>query len=207
MNKILLVPVLISLIFTNCRPTLTGDIIITNIKVIHVEDGTLSAGQDVIVENGLIKKVLPTGQSNPDASTLIDGSGKYLIPGLWDMHTHTRRKQPFLAMYTYYGITGVRDCGGSFPDEVSQWQEEISAGEIAGPEMIISAVINDESGGGPVTASTNIDSLIKSKKEEGYHFLKVYHHLSMEQLREIALAANKNGISFSGHLPFKFPMF
>ena len=202
MKKIFLIPVLIALIFANCRPTQTGDLIITNVTVIHVEDGTLSYGQDVLIENGLIKEILPSGQSTLDTPTLIDGSGKYLIPGLWDMHTHTKTKQPILAMYAIHGITGVRDCGGSYPDEVSQWQKDIAAGEIAGPEMLVAAAISEY-----VTDSTDIDSLVLSTKEEGYDFVKVYHNLTMEQLREIAQAANKYNISFSGHLPRKFPMF
>ncbi len=202
MHRIPMTPILIGLVLLSCKPTQTGDIVITNVTVIHVEDGSLSKGQDVIVENGLIKEILPTRQSNPDTPTLIDGSGKYLIPGLWDMHTHTWTKQPILAMYVAHGITGVRDCGDSYPDEVGQWQQEIAAGEIAGPEMLVAAAIS-----GYVTDSTDIDSLVLSTKKEGYDFIKVYHNLTMEQLGKIAQAAKKHNISFSGHLPFRFPMF
>ena len=194
--------ILFGLALLCCKPTQTGDIIITNVNVIHVEDGTLSSGQDVVVENGFIKEIVPTGQSDPETPTLIDGSGKYLIPGLWDMHTHTWQKQPILAMYTVHGITGIRECGGSYINEVGEWRKQISAGDISGPEIILASTIS-----ALITDSTNIDSLVLSEKEAGYDFLKVYHNLSMSQLRELAQAANKYGISFSGHLPFKFPMF
>lgn len=74
---------------TSINQNSTVDILIHNINIIDVENNTLLHNQDVLITGKTITDILPHGQRKVVAASVIDGAGKYLIPGLWDMHVHT----------------------------------------------------------------------------------------------------------------------
>ncbi|MCZ6899962.1 MAG: hypothetical protein O7F74_06960, partial [Bacteroidetes bacterium] len=80
-RQLLLLTILILLILYSCKPAQQGDIIISNINVIDVVNGKVIQRQDVIILNGFIKNILPAGESKLRSSRLLNGKGKYLIPG------------------------------------------------------------------------------------------------------------------------------
>ena len=79
------------------------------------------------------------------ADRQLDAQGKYLIPGLWDMHVHfgggpalIEENKALLPLYVAHGITTVRDCSGDLPQQVLQWRGEIAAGTLFGPRLLSS---------------------------------------------------------------------
>jgi len=106
-NKIILYSCL--LVFSSsCRPK--ADLVIQDVTIIDVENGSLQPGKSVAVTNG---KIISISTDAVAAKQVIDGKGKYLIPGLWDMHTHiTMAGEEGLGIFLKCGITSIRDMGG-----------------------------------------------------------------------------------------------
>jgi imidazolonepropionase-like amidohydrolase len=142
----------------------------------------------------------------PSADTVIDGTGRYLIPGLWDMHTHVWSDMFIFPLLIANGVTGIR---GMFEDVNASngWKEKMAAGKLDGPDMRLAGPIVD--GPNPVwpgsVAVKNaaegrraVDSL---KNILHTDFIKVYSLLSRESYFAIAGEAQKQHIPFAGHVP------
>jgi imidazolonepropionase-like amidohydrolase len=113
---------------------------ITNVTVIAMTDSTGAAtpGRTVIVRNGRIAQIGPTNALPvPRGARRVDGTGKFLIPGLFDMHVHTSKtRASALGLYVVHGVTTVRDQGSEHA-EVLRWRREVRAGTRVGPRMLI----------------------------------------------------------------------
>ncbi|GAB3279350.1 amidohydrolase family protein [Parahaliea aestuarii] len=117
-------------------------LLLTNVQVVDVEQGRLLQ-RDVLLEGGRI-----AGLRQPAAPAVaertLDLGGRYLIPGLWDMHVHfegtdlVEDNALLLPLYLAYGITAVRDASGSLAGTVLDWRREIAAGERLGPRIFTS---------------------------------------------------------------------
>ena len=115
----------------------SGQVAIHNVTVIPMVTGAgPSPGQTVIIRDGRISAIgreIPV----PDGATVVDGTGKYLIPGLFDMHVHTSKtRASALGLYIVHGVTTVRDQGSEHA-EVLRWRREIRSGARVGPRMLI----------------------------------------------------------------------
>ena len=121
-------------ISTGCGPV-AEPVVIEDVTVIDAR-GPIE-GQTVVLEGSEIVSVASASEVEvPRGSQRVDGRGKYLIPGLTDLHTHlSKARSPALSMLLYYGITTVRDMGGDW-DELRVWREGIRSGELAGPRII-----------------------------------------------------------------------
>jgi hypothetical protein len=210
----------VSLTLSTCAPTEQADIIISNTNVIDVILGKTITGQDVIINGNKIQSIKPHGESRLKSKNLIHGEGKYLIPGLWDMHVHTGNADVFFPLYIASGIAGVRDTGGGLErssgnlsvkfQKLSVWRDEVLRGERLGPEMILAGSMID---GAPpvwpgtisVTDSLSIYDAVKAQQKLGVDFIKVYHNLNLAQLTEVARIAKEQHMSFAGHIPFSSP--
>jgi imidazolonepropionase-like amidohydrolase len=111
---------------------------ISNVTVIPMTGADATPGQTVIVRGSRIADIGPTGGIRiPDGASVVDGTGKYLIPGLFDLHTHTSKtRASALSLYVVHGVTTIRDQGSEHA-EVLRWRREIRSGERVGPRMII----------------------------------------------------------------------
>lgn len=167
-----------------------------------------------------IQDIKPHTDSCFETKNFINGEGKYLIPGLWDMHVHTGDADIFFPLYVANGITGVRDTGGGLEqstgnlsvkfENLSKWKSEIEEGKRLGPEFILAGAMIDGSptywpGNIGVTDSISIHEAVSSQKALGVDFIKVYHNLTPEQLTVVAHASKKNNIRFAGHIPITSP--
>jgi hypothetical protein len=110
---------------------------ITNVSVVDTNRGVLISDQTVVIDSGRIQAV---GNSRstavPKGARAVDGRGRYLIPGLWDMHVHlgkAGRSAPILLAVN--GVTGVRDMGGSY-EQVRAWRDSIDMGIMLGPRIV-----------------------------------------------------------------------
>lgn len=105
---------ILSLLILSCSKPIEGDLIITNVNIIDVETGDINYKVDVIISAEKIISLIPHKvNSNYHAETLIDGTNKYVIPGLFDCHTHTVDFQTDFPKFIHYGVTSVFITGGS----------------------------------------------------------------------------------------------
>jgi imidazolonepropionase-like amidohydrolase len=110
----------------------------TNVNVISMADSVPLTARTVLVRNGRIAAIGPTGEVQvPPGAQVIDGTGHWLIPGLFDLHVHTSKSRASaLGLYVAYGVTTVRDQGSEHA-EVLSWRREIRNGTRVGPRMLI----------------------------------------------------------------------
>jgi imidazolonepropionase-like amidohydrolase len=141
----------------------------------------------------------------PAGARVIDATGKYMIPGLWDMHVHTTvaAGRTLLGLYVANGVTGVRDMAGEW-DTLKTWRAEIDAGRLVGPRLVVSGPYL-EGGDVPIphiltrTAAegrAGVDSLAKL----GVDFIKVHGQLTPDTYFAIARRAREKQIAFAGHV-------
>ncbi|HEY9227615.1 MAG TPA: amidohydrolase family protein, partial [Gemmatimonadaceae bacterium] len=179
---------------------------ITHVAVIDGRDSTPKREQTVIVRGGRIAAVGPSASvATPGDARIIDGRGKFLIPGLWDMHVHTVvvAGRDLLRLYVVNGVTGVRDMAGDW-DTLRTWRREIDAGRLVGPRIVASGPYL-EGGDVPIPhlltrnaaeGRAGVDSLVKL----GVDFVKVHGQLTPETYFAIARRARERGIAFAGHV-------
>jgi imidazolonepropionase-like amidohydrolase len=113
-------------------------VVIRDVTVIPMTGGAPSAHQTVIVRDGRIAAIGPTTELRvPAVATIVDGTGKFLIPGLFEMHAHTSKtRASALGLYVIHGVTSIRDMGSEHA-EVLRWRKEIRTGTRVGPRMLI----------------------------------------------------------------------
>ncbi len=188
--------------------------VIHDVTVIDATGAPAQAHRTVIVRDGKISAVgTSAGTTGAKlAGVHVNGSGKFLIPGLWDMHVHMvfgewfpRGKEITLPLFIANGITGVRDMGGEL-DVLQQWRKEITAGTLLGPRMVISGPMLD----GPqprfpssIAIKTPEDGrrAVDDLKRRGADFIKLQSLIPRDAVFAIADEARKQGIPFVGHVP------
>jgi imidazolonepropionase-like amidohydrolase len=111
---------------------------IRNVTVIPMNGSGPLAAQSVVVRDGRIAELGPVADVRiPEAATMVDGTGKFLIPGLFEMHAHTSKtRASALGLYVVHGVTTLRDQGSEHA-EVLRWRREIRSGARIGPRMLI----------------------------------------------------------------------
>jgi hypothetical protein len=131
-------------------PPQPAPIAISHVTLINPATSSVQRDATVIIEGDHIGTVLIGAMVKmPGNTILIDGHGKFLIPGLWDMHIHSAFDDWFpggrdiiLPLFVANGVTGVRDMGGDLP-VLLDWRKQIVAGKIPGPRMIVSGPMLD----------------------------------------------------------------
>lgn len=187
-------------------------LIIRDVTVIDATGTPAQAHRTVIVRGGVIAEIASSASGAKLPGTQIDGTGKFLIPGLWDMHVHMvfgewfpRGKEITLPLFIANGVTGVRDMGGNLETLLS-WRKEIEAGRLLGPRMWISGPMLD----GPkprfpdsiaITTPEDGRRAVDDLKKDGADFIKLQSLIPREAVFAIAEEAHKQGISFVGHVP------
>ncbi|MBD2770435.1 amidohydrolase family protein [Hymenobacter sp. BT664] len=121
------------------------DVVINHVTVVDVVTGQLQANQVVAISRGKIITIEPADKGSYAARQYVNGNGRYLIPGLWDMHVHFRggdsliaANKKTLALFLAHGITTVRDAGGDMTPSVLQWRQDMDAGKLPGPRIFTS---------------------------------------------------------------------
>jgi imidazolonepropionase-like amidohydrolase len=120
--------------------------LITNANIVDVIDGKILKNKLLAISNDTIKDIADAKMVHKyQAEQYIDATGKFILPGLWDMHVHFRggdtlieANKALLPLYLVYGITTVRDAGGDITPAIMQWREQIQAGTLAGPKIFTS---------------------------------------------------------------------
>jgi imidazolonepropionase-like amidohydrolase len=178
-----------------------------NVALIPMDRERLLENQTVIVRDGQIDQLGDTSSVQvPEGALLVDGSGKYLMPGLVDMHVHVMSENELL-LYAAHGVTALRNLWGgmNFTDHLD-WRRKIELDEMFGPTLYTSGPIMEGPPktmplmpvyGDAVTAAAEVDAQI----DQGYDFIKVYDYLDLPTYEAILAAARKRGVSVVGHVP------
>ncbi len=177
---------------------------ISNVTVIDCTGKAAQPAMTVLIRDD---RIVALGNDKdvrvPQNTQLIDGTGKFLIPGLWDMHVHWYDTD-YLPLFHANGVTGVRIMWG-FPINL-QWRKDQAAGALVGPRLVLAGPIVD--GPKPIwpgstAASTEAEGreAVRKTKKDGYDFVKVYSLLPRDVYFAIADEAKKQHLPFVGHVP------
>jgi hypothetical protein len=188
--------------------TAPGRTALVNVTIVDVSDGSLVPDQTVVIEGDKIIKIGSASDIRVDKHTsIINAKGKYLMPGLWDMHVHLEMSsKQSLPYFIAYGVTGVRDMGANSFDTIRQWRNEIEKGTQIGPHIVAAGPMID----GPffvnelrvtVTTPSEARRAVDSLVALGVDFIKVHQQISKEAYLALAAEARKHNITFVGHKP------
>lgn len=201
-SALLLVLTLLFSINNYAQKKIVADFLIQNINVINVVNGTVQSNQSVAIKgNKIIAIDAPT-----KATQTIDGTGKYLIPGLWDMHTHYNWNYTFAnGLLVGNGITGIREMWGDMTT-IQHIRAQVKADSMIAPDIYASGNIIDGKpqiwpGSAGVSTLEEVENELDSQIAQGVDFFKVYSLLSKEAYLAIAEKSKASGIPFAGHIP------
>jgi imidazolonepropionase-like amidohydrolase len=203
----------LSLLLCACSWTRSSDITITHIAVIDTSGGRVLPDSTVIISEKRVAAVEPSSAITiPRGAKVVDGTGKFLIPGLADMHLHlTGAGEPegsrefFLPLLIANGITTVRDMGGKV-EFLKKLRGEIESGKRLGPQIVFTGPYLD---GNPPSFEPSIIvqnasegvAAVEQLKSEGVDFIKVQSRLQPTPYYAIAAESKRLGIRFVGHVP------
>jgi hypothetical protein len=186
-------------------PAKTVELVLQNVTVIDVTDGRLLPEHTVVIAGNRIRAVGSAKEVHvPSDAQVVDGRGKYLIPGLWDMHTHVEQSVEMYPRFIAHGVTGIREMAQRFRGGAEHFrtqQSAIAAGTQIGPRMIGPSV-DLTSGYGPrVHTPRDAPRVIDSLKAAGMVFLK-YHDWQGDPATFFAIAreARRVGLPLVGHV-------
>jgi len=184
---------------------------ITHATIVDTRDGSLHPGSTVVIQGDRIASVVFHGVEHPDGA-VVDARNAYLIPGLWDMHTHVffdhtaeNGNDLILPMFVAFGITGIRDMGSQL-DSVLAAREAVAAHKEIGPRMVVSGPMLD----GPhssyqaaiaITTPLSGRQAVDMLRNRGVDFIKVQSGVPHAAYVAIADEARKDHIVFVGHVP------
>jgi imidazolonepropionase-like amidohydrolase len=181
-----------------------NDLAITDVSVVPMSSDGVLAHQTVIIRGERIVAVAPTAMLTlPAGITVIDGKGKWLMPGLADMHVHTWRDDD-LSMFVAAGVTTIRNMWGI--EQHLRWRSQIARGERLGPTIITAGPLIDGDppdwpGSTVLTNPADADKVVVEQKAAGYDFLKSVNQLSREAYAALVAAAKGHDMRLSGHVP------
>ena len=193
----------------NSRPAL----VITHVNVIDVMRGGVQEDMTVVIMDKQITELgKSAGLSIPKNAPVVNGHGKYLIPGLWDMHVHEifgewvpRDENITPLLFVANGVTGVRDMGGDL-EPLKKWRSNIAKGTMLGPRMIIAGPMLDGPvpqfpSSVPISNAADGRRVVEQLKNSGVDFIKVQSLIPRDGYFAAAEEAKKLRIIFAGHVP------
>ena len=205
-------------------PQLRAQVAIVDVTVIDVTAGVARPHQTVLLDGERIAAVGPAGQVRlPRKTRSVDGRGRFLIPGMWDMHVHLGiAGRSAIPLFLATGVTSVRDMGGD--PVVLTWRDSINAGTMIGPRIKAAGLVVENArwrtavmaymkAQGTTTMLTEIErrlgvataqdaeAAVDSLVRLGVDFVKVRTTPPPSALFALAAAARRHGLSLAGHAP------
>lgn len=186
--------------------TLRNDIPVafTNVSVFDAKSGKVITGQSVVVEGGKITQVGKAKSISPPANAkVIDGTGKMLLPGLWDNHAHYSMSQGLYHLAA--GVTNIKDMANEL--DLPEIKKKVDGDILMGPEISLMSGFIDFAG--PYAGPTG--KIVKTLDEglaavnyyadHGYQQVKLYSSIPVEWVKPLAAEAHRSGLKVCGHIP------
>ena len=187
-----------------------GPMIIENVNVLSPDGEYFEAGQTVMIENGMIISV-DSALYNADQVRSIDGTGKYLIPGLIDSHVHLFKSPNDLLLYVANGVTQIRELIGE--KDHLEWRTEVQNGRL-GPDMFIASprigsfatiegfFMSWSQGFLNIKTATEAEDAVKKLHQQGYDAVKIYSQIDKNTYFAVSKTAKSLGMKVVGHVPW-----
>jgi len=179
----------------------------THVAVIDATGSPTKFDMTVVIDGDRIAQIEKSRKTKLSSDVrVVNASGKFLIPGLWDMHVHLWNKEVFFPLLLANGITGVRDMGSPL-DQIKQWRVEMASGTLLGPHIFAAGLIVDgpKPGCGPCSIAVGTPEegrkAVQTVKQQGSDFVKVYTMLPRDAYFAIADEAKLQHMVFAGHVP------
>ncbi|PAU95325.1 amidohydrolase [Aliifodinibius salipaludis] len=205
---------IISYLAISCTTQNPAEVVITDTNIIDVETGEIAEGKTIEIRDGKIAEI-HNSDNAIDGENIIDGSGKYVIPGLWDMHVHFRggdslitENKNLLDLFIANGVTTVRDAGGDITPAILEWEKQIENGELLGPQIFTSGPKLDGSdpswaGSIELTSVDQVSAAFDSLESLKVDYVKLYDSTIPADVYLAAVKeAEKRGLKVTGHMPF-----
>ncbi|HJQ37861.1 MAG TPA: amidohydrolase family protein [Thermoanaerobaculia bacterium] len=197
----------LTLTLAACTHSRPADLALTHASVINVETGAIRRDRTILIAGD---RVIETSGARPRAARVVDVGGRYVMPGLCDMHVHTlwdpAVRSTFLPLLVANGITSVRDMGGTL-EVTNAVRAEIANGTLIGPRITASGPVLD--GPEPVDPSISIPvatvdearAAVQKLARANVDFIKVYTLLPRDAFFAVMDEARKAGLTVAGHVP------
>jgi imidazolonepropionase-like amidohydrolase len=182
----------------------TRALAITHLNVVDVVDGRILPNSTVTIRGTTIASV--TESAPPADAQVVDGQGKFLIPGLWDMHAHMEASgASWLQLYVANGVTGIRDMGSDL-DLILKMREATASGRVLGPRIFAAGpILDDAPGDWPfrmrVKTADDGRAAVQLLKRRGVDLIKVHDHTPRDAFFAIAEEARRQNLPLGGHVP------
>jgi imidazolonepropionase-like amidohydrolase len=210
--------VLVAFLLSKCvaKKNMDFDLVIQSATIIDTYTGGLKKNQSIAVIGDSIAFILDDDEAKHwTAKKEIDASGKFVIPGLWDMHVHfgggdtliTENKN-LLPLFIANGVTTVRDCSADISSSVFEWKDDIGKGELLGPNIFssgpkIEGINSIWPGDQEIADEAGLKLALDSLETIGADFVKITDNTLFPELFETAVKkARQRGFKVSGHIPF-----
>ncbi|ADJ50158.1 amidohydrolase [Amycolatopsis mediterranei S699] len=187
----------------------TDVVVVSGVTVVDGTDGPARPDSAVVLVGDRIAWVGPAaGVPRCGSARVVDGRGRYLVPGLWDMHAHGIDYEPvWPPLFLANGVTGIREMQGY--DENRVTRDKIARGELLGPRVVLASSIIDGPVsllGPPVTQVANAEearAAVRTAVAQRSDFVKVYFYLPKDAFAAIADECHRQGLPFAGHWPYR----
>ena len=183
----------------------TRTLAITRVNIVNVIDGRIVRNSTVMIRGRTITTVAPNSAPRGDAQ-VVDGQGKFLIPGLWDMHAHMEMTgASWLQLYVANGVTGIRDMGSAV-DVILDLRDATASGRVLGPRIFAAGpILDDAPGDWPfrmrVKTAEDGRAAVQLLKRRGVDLIKVHDHTPHDAFFAIAQEARRQHLPLAGHIP------
>lgn len=174
----------------------------TNVTVLPMDADRVLTGQTVLVEGGMITGIAPANAAKiPGAALRIDGTGKFLMPGLADLHVHLAsnpetEQREILKLFVANGVTTVLNLRGT--PQILELRSAVAAGRVFGPTIHSAGPYVNEPF---VTTPDEVERAVVEQKRAGYDFVKLHGNLSRDAYARLNAVGRREGIRIIGHAP------
>jgi imidazolonepropionase-like amidohydrolase len=187
--------------------------ILRHVNVVDVVSGKVLADQSIEINGVTIVRIAPSAKSHPRANdTVFDATGKYAIPGLWDMHVHIagfnadpKWSARLLPLMVANGVVGVRDMGGDIAT-IKRWRKQTVEGTLIAPDIVsVGRIIDQQKESSPEVAAVHTPEearqQVDAQRDAGVQAIKILNSLPRDSYLALLDEARRNHLPVVGHVP------